>query len=110
MKIKNIAFFKNELEWLEELKKAHGPYNVTIISYCDFHHLADMKEPVSQKLADSVCNFLTKVFSDFSIDIDTEDRIEIENHFLKVEKPNYYTLKAYIIKKIEEVKNENNLE
>lgn len=110
MKILNITFFKNELEWLEALKKADGPYNESIISFCDHHHLADRVKPVSLVLADGVINFLTKIFSDFSIELSTEDKIEIKNHFLKVEKPNYYTLKAYIIKKIEEVKNENSME
>lgn len=105
MKILDIVLFKNELEWLEALKNARGPYNERIITFCDHRHLADRVKPVSLVLAEGVVNFLTKVFSDFSIDISTEDKIEIKNHFLNIEKPNYYTLKAYIIKKIEEVKN-----
>ena len=94
MKILNDDLFKRELEWLEDLKKAEGPYNERIISFCDRWHLANGSE--FNKIKDPLLNFITNVFKDFSLDLEEIDKKSITDYFSK-EKPNYYSIKKFII-------------
>lgn len=103
MKILNKKIFQNELEWLEELKKASGYVNESIISFCDHKRLSDAP-PVTPSLIESLVNFLTKKFADFSIEVEPEDIEDIKRYFSDVNKPNYYSIKEYIITQITKVK------
>ena len=102
-KILDKTSFQKELEWLEALQKAEGWVNESIISFCDRHRLSYGPD-VTPELLESIVNYLTKIFRDFSIDIDTEDSIEIKKYFSTVKKPNYYSIKEYVIIQITKIK------
>lgn len=102
-KIMDKTLFQKELEWLEALQKAEGWVNESIISFCDRHRLSYGPE-VTPKLLESIVNYLTKIFGDFSILIDTEDGNAIKKYFTVVKKPNYYSIKEFIITEITKVK------
>lgn len=106
MKILDKTIFYSELEWLEALQKAEGYVNERIISFCDHNRLANNPKITTTEL-DSVVNFLTKIFSDFSVYLEVEDIMDIKKHFLKVQKPNYYSIKNYIITNLQ--KNERTI-
>lgn len=102
-KIMDGSLFQKELEWLEALQKAEGWVNESIISFCDRHRLSYGPE-VTPQLLEAIVNYLTKIFGDFSILIDTEDGDVIKKYFSEVKKPNYYSIKEFIITEISKVK------
>lgn len=59
---------------------------------------------VTPQLLEAIVNYLTKIFGDFSILIDTEDGGAIKKYFSEVKKPNYYSIKEFIITEISKVK------
>lgn len=101
-KIMDETLFQKELEWLEALQKAEGWVNESIISFCDRHRLSYGPD-VTPELLESIVNYLTKIFGDFSILIDTEDGNAIKKYFTEVKKPNYYSIKEFIVTEITKV-------
>lgn len=88
--------FRNELEWFEALKKADGPYNERIISFCDRWHLANAKELPTEDFIENILGpFLEKIFKDFGLELFGEDGENIPFYSDKL--PNYYTIKEFII-------------
>lgn len=90
MKIIDKKLFDMELEWFEALKKARGPINESIINLVDY-----------KRTTESVTNFLTNKFKDFSLEIQEEDIVKFKEAFPNPEAINYYTVKDFIIKEIE---------
>lgn len=107
-KIIDETLFQKELEWLEALQKAEGWVNESIISFCDRHRLSYGPD-VTPELLESIVNYLTKIFGDFSLVLDTEDCIEIKKYFSEVKKPNYYSIKEFIVTEITKVKDKYDL-
>lgn len=102
-KIKTASLYLRELEWLEALQKAEGWVNESIISFCDRYRLSYGPE-VTPQLLEAIVNYLTKIFGDFSILIDTKDGDAIKKYFSEVKKPNYYSIKEFIITEITKVR------
>lgn len=101
-KIMDKTLFQKELEWLEALQKAEGWVNESIISFCDRHRLSYGPD-VTPELLEAIVSYLTKIFGDFSILIDTEDGNAIKKYFTEVKKPNYYSIKEFIVTEITKV-------
>ena len=89
MRIKQNSLWKNEdvRENVEHLRKADGPINEEIISYCDY----------GSKCEAGLIHFLTKEFSDINIELDDTDKENINTYFEKAGGINYYSIKAFII-------------
>lgn len=87
MRIKQNSLWKNEdvIENIERLRKAGGPINEEIISYCDYGNKARGLIP-----------FLTKEFSDINIELEDTDKENILKRF-DHKGINYYTIKEYIL-------------
>lgn len=64
---------------------------------------------VTPELLESIVNYLTKIFGDFSILIDTEDGNAIKKYFTEVKKPNYYSIKEFIVTEITKVNDKYDL-
>lgn len=107
-KIMDETLFQKELEWLEALQKAEGWVNESVISFCDRHRLSNSPE-VTPELLEAIVSYLTKIFGDFSILIDTEDGNAIKKYFTEVKKPNYYSIKEFIVTEITKVKDKYDL-
>lgn len=101
-KIMDETLFQKELEWLVALQKAEGWVNESVISFCDRHRLSNGPE-VTPELLEAIVSYLTKIFGDFSILIDTEDGNAIKKYFTEVKKPNYYSIKEFIVTEITKV-------
>lgn len=88
MRIKQNSLWKNEdvRENVERLRKASGPINEKIISYCDYE----------SKCEAELIHFLTKEFSDINIELEDTDK---ENTLKRFDHNgiNYYTIKAFIL-------------
>ena len=98
MKILVEALFDIEFENFLRLRMATGPINERIIL------LVDRTREIN-----SVTNFIVNTLKDFSLDITEEDRENIVKHFT-INEPNYYSVKEYIIKSIEDIVKERELE
>ena len=92
MKILNKDLFKKELEWFEALKKAQGHISESIISLVDY-----------KRNTESTVNFLTNKFKDFSLEVQEEDIERFKKIFSTPDSINYYTVKDFIIKEIEDI-------
>lgn len=92
MKIINQNKFNYELEWLFELKKSHGHINESIIS------LVDHKRNIN-----ALTHFIERLYYNFGINFTEEDKIDITGAF-RENNINYYSVKEYIIDKIEKMK------
>lgn len=106
MKILDIVKFKDQLEWFDSLKKAGGWISEDIISHCDRWRLANSPKGKGDiKSWDATISFIVKILKDFSINVDDELKGRIESHFLSTTQ-NYYSIKDYLLKLIEEAKTE----
>ena len=88
MRIKQSNLWKNEdvRENVEYLRKAGGPINEEIISYCDY----------GSKCEAGLIHFLTKEFSDINIELEDSDKEYLWKRF-NHKGINYYTIKEYIL-------------
>ena len=92
MKIIDQKRFEYNLEYLEELKKAEGVINESIIC------LVDYKRNIT-----ALIDFLTREFKNFGLNVTALDEAKMLGYF-KNNEINYYTVKAYMIEKLEELK------
>lgn len=88
MRIQQSNLWKNEdvRENVERLRKAGGPINEEIISYCDY----------GSKCEAGLIHFLTKEFSDINIELEDSDKEYLWKRF-NHKGINYYTIKEYIL-------------
>ena len=107
-KILNYNLFKLELDNFDRLKNAGGPINDKLILHCDKWNLSnlkrsDMTEEKYSEIIDGTVNFIINIFKDFSIDIDYNSIKDIVKNFynINISAPNYYSIKEYIIRKID---------
>ena len=101
MRILNTNLFEEELEYYERLKNGGGYISEEIILLCDKHHLNNSPE-ITPEIIDSIINFLTNIFKDFSIEVSEQDVEDMKEYF-KSNRPNYYSIKQYIIIEIEKI-------
>ena len=100
VKIANLDKFQRELEWFNELKKAGGPYNEEIISFCDRWHLADSKI-VSNDVVKITAERFVKWIEDFGlIAVNKEDFLASIFMKFTVNKPNYYSIKEALLETV----------
>lgn len=92
MKIIDQKRFEYNLEYLEDLKKAEGSINESIIC------LVDYKRNIT-----TVTEFLTREFKNFGLNVTALDEAHITEYF-KDNEINYYSVKEYMIKKLEELR------
>lgn len=88
MRMKQSNLWKNEdvKENIEHLRKASGPINEEIISYCDY----------GSKCEAGLIYFLTKEFSDINIELEDSDKEYLWKRF-NHKGINYYSIKEYIL-------------
>lgn len=101
MRILSTELFEKELEWYVKLKKGEGYISEKIILLCDNHRLSNTPE-ITLEILDSIINFLTNIFKDFSIEVSEQDVEDMKEYF-KGNKPYYYSIKQYIIIEIEKI-------
>ena len=92
MKIIDSKRFEYNLEYLEDLKQAEGRLNESIIC------LVDYKRNIT-----ALVDFLSREFTNFGLEVTSLDESNIINYFTE-KCINYYTIKAYMIAKLEELK------
>lgn len=101
MLILSNKLFENELEYFEMLKHGEGYISERLILHCDKWRLNNQPE-VTADMLDSTVNFVTNVFKDFALDVSSEDKVNIYNHFFNT-RPNYYSIKQFIIDEINKI-------
>lgn len=81
-------------ESIARLRKAGGPINEEIITYCDY----------GSKCKTGLISFLSREFSDINLKLDESNVKEIEEieEFFKERGINYYTIKEFILKTFDE--------
>ena len=92
MKIIDAKRFEYNLEYLEDLKQAEGSINESIICLVDYN-----------RNITALVDFLSREFTNFGLEVTSLDESNIINHFTE-KSINYYTIKAYMIEKLEEPK------
>lgn len=92
MRIIDAKRFQYNLEYVEDLKRAEGSINESIIC------LVDYKRNIT-----ALVDFLSREFTNFGLEVTSIDEYNIINHFTE-KGINYYTVKAYMIEKLEELK------
>ena len=101
MRVLDTSLFDRELEFYEALKKGGGHISEKIILLCDHHRLNSTPE-ITPEIMDSIINFLTNIFKDFSIEVSEQDVEDMKEYF-KGNKPYYYSIKQYIVIEIEKI-------